>query len=236
MTRATFLIVAILIATGGLAMAQYAYPPSPYYMNESRASTVGESHARGIADITTAAGQANLNNSEAAINYEQARSMELDNRMKQTTTYFDMRKANQQSRAELHPRMSESERRALAEKVGPQRPNAYQLDPLTGKIDWPLLLTDARYNDNRATLEEMFSSRAETSGFIGNANVAKINHACDDINKAISAHADAWRKANMPDYSAADFVDAQNFMKGLKYEARFAGSQPPPQAVAQQAG
>ena len=54
----------------------------------------------GMANVVRSAGYANVMNSIAAQNYEQAYSADLDNRFKYTNTYFEMRRVNQAAQAE----------------------------------------------------------------------------------------------------------------------------------------
>ena len=64
------------------------------------ASTAQQAADYGMASMMRAQGYQNLQNSEAAKNYEQAKTLEIDNRKKWTETYFEMRKINRQARAE----------------------------------------------------------------------------------------------------------------------------------------
>ncbi len=62
--------------------------------------TAAGSYLNGMANVVRSAGYANVMNSIAAQNYEQAYSADLDNRLKYTNTYFEMRRVNQAARAE----------------------------------------------------------------------------------------------------------------------------------------
>ena len=85
------MVVALLVCTG-LAVAQdYYYGGYPVV---NRASTAGESYARGMADVTRSAGMYNLATSEAAINLTEAQSNYIKNRDQWTNTYCQMREAN----------------------------------------------------------------------------------------------------------------------------------------------
>ena len=64
------------------------------------ASTAQQAADYGMASMMRAQGYQNLQNSEAAKNYQSAQSQLIDNRKKWTETYFDMRKTNRQARAE----------------------------------------------------------------------------------------------------------------------------------------
>ena len=83
-------ILAVVLLTASAAHAQW--------YADNRASTVGESHARGVSDIIRARSHAAINYSEAAIGATEARSRQLDNRLKSTQTFFEMRRINREER------------------------------------------------------------------------------------------------------------------------------------------
>lgn len=64
------------------------------------ASTAGQAADYGMASMMRAQGYQNLQNSEAAKNFQSAQSQQIDNRKKWTETYFDMRKTNRKARAD----------------------------------------------------------------------------------------------------------------------------------------
>ncbi len=182
----------------------------PYYDN--RAATPAESYARGASDLVRSAGQTNLNNSEAAINYEQARSAELDNRMKQTDTYFQMRQANDAYRAaERGPADTPSAAYRRSAAAIPDRMAPSQLDPVTGEINWPMILQEDQYADYRNQIEAMFAHRAETQGHVGPDEYQKLGRVCDALASAL--------KDNIRDYRPNDYVAAKNFVESLSFEA-----------------
>ena len=101
MTRAMpFLAIAIIFAWVPIARAEAVVGNdfTPYAVfGGGHASTAAEGYANGMS--THSIGRLyNLQTSQAAINAEQARSMNLDNRLKGTQTYFEMRKVNTASR------------------------------------------------------------------------------------------------------------------------------------------
>ena len=52
----------------------------------------GQAAAYGLSDVIRSEGYRNLQNSEAAKNWEDAKTLEIQNRMRWTETYFEMRK------------------------------------------------------------------------------------------------------------------------------------------------
>jgi hypothetical protein len=209
--RVTMIVAAALIlASSVLAMAQGYYGAFPYY----RASTAGESHARGFADVVRSAGETNLRNSEAAINYQEARSRHLDNRLKGTQTYFEMRRINKSYRDEQRkPRRSTEQLFRIAQGDKPARLTPAELDPVTGTIQWPIVLEDQRYQKYAEELQRQFAERAQTSGVIGFEAYEKIQQT---INEALAA-----LKSNVGRYKPNDYLAAKRLLESLAYEARF---------------
>jgi len=183
-----------------------------YYDN--KAATAGESYMRGFSDVIRSQGEANLRNSEAAINYEEARSREYDNRLKGTQTYFEMRRMNTQYREqERGPRITQQQADHLAASRAPSRINANQVDPLTGEIAWPMVLTDEPYTKYREKLQDLFAQRAQRGGSIGLSSYNEIQTVCKQLEQALVA--------NINKYQPSQYVDGKRFIEQLAYEARF---------------
>ncbi len=145
-------------------------------------STAGGDIARGQAEFIRAAGEFNLNNSKTAINLQTAKSMEMDNRLRWTETFFEMRRVNRTNRAlEAGPRPSMDQVVTYARMQAPRRLASTQLDPVTGEIVWPPLLTDRAFADNREFLEEKFKERAQLGGSIDIAQIEEVETAVDDF-------------------------------------------------------
>jgi hypothetical protein len=175
--------------------------------------TVEGSWAHGYADVVRAAGEAELNNSIAAGNYADARSKEIDNRLKATQTYFQMRDINKQwTEANKTPALTQEEAYRWAKALSPKRATSSQVDPVTGKILWPIILTSAAYNQPRNLLDSLFVSRA-TQGALNGDQFAQVQQAHDAILATMTA--------NAKKYSDMDIIAAKNLIDSLVYEARF---------------
>ncbi|MDZ4817699.1 MAG: hypothetical protein SGJ20_01865 [Planctomycetota bacterium] len=178
------------------------------------ASTAGESYANGMANVIQSQGQANLMNSAAAINVEQARSQNLDNHLKYTNTYFEMRRVNREARAaEAAPQLSSDQLYKIANDNAPKRPTPSQLDPLTGQIAWPMGLRDEQYNPEISKLDQLFEVRAAQRGNIGMSTYNQIQSTCKGLVKLVVA--------NIDQYQPSEYIQAKNFVQGLAYEASF---------------
>lgn len=198
------LLAALLTLCGAVARAQVVY---------NQAATAGESYARGISDVVQSAGQANLLNSQAANNYADARSKELDNRLKYTNTYFQNRQMNEKYRAQLDGKpMSSEDAVRIASAAAPKRLSSAQLDPITGQIKWPMGLRDPRYTTTLVELDKMYNERA-AQGYIDAPTFSKITQTCNDLKTALDKNVDSM-DSNM-------FLEARKFIESLSYEARF---------------
>jgi hypothetical protein len=204
-----------------------------------RAATAGESYARGLSDVIRSSGVANLRNSEATKTYAEARSIELDNRVKATQTYFEMRRMHRSYRdAERGPRRHtnedvpvlqehyESLRQLIdlnrqwhserTQRLGPPPLSPAQFDPHTGVVSWPTVLQDARFTKSRARVDALFAQRSQYDSGLGSTN-------CDEILKAIRQMKNVLRQM-IGELEPDTYIAAKRFLGSVAYEARFARS------------
>ena len=174
------------------------------------ASTAEEGMARGMADFTRSAGMANLMNSEAAINYQDAQKKYLENRVYGTDAYFDMRKMNREAReAERGPRPTQDDLIRYAKARAPSKLSVSDFDPFSGQISWPPLLRDDTFAADRQALENLFGQRA-SAGQLSASQRAEVRQAAQDMQQTL--------KSNINLYSPQDYVQAKQFIESLSYE------------------
>jgi len=218
-----WILVVVSALTPLWAAAQARYAPDPFFNGGGgwgggwggwySPATAAESYQRGFADVVRSAGQANLMNSMAAQNLEQARSMDFDNRVKWTESYYQMRQANRAYRASKRsPRLSEEEIARIARAGLPKRLTSSELDPLTGQITWPVVLRDEQYTPERKELDKLFDQRAVTSSI--------SPEVYEGIQKSTTELLAALKK-NINQYKANDWLSAKKFVDSLAYEIRF---------------
>jgi len=189
-----------------------AVAEAQYYV-DNKAATAGESYARGISDMVRSAGQANLANSQAAENWEAARSAYFDNRIQATQTYFEMRAMNRAYRAaERGPRPTSEELYRLAKEAAPPRLGPSELDPVYGRLRWPLALTDPIFDQQRAELDQLFSARAV--GQVTARTNAEITTACQAMMGTLKNH--------IKDFTSTDYMQARSFLTSLMAEPQYA--------------
>ena len=178
------------------------------------ASTAQQGADEGIAQVVRAQGYANLKNSEAAKNWEEAKTLEIQNRMRWTETYFEMRKTNHNARAaEAGPPVTQEQAIRMAKMAAPPRLGSTQLDPVTGHIDYPRALTSSIYEPYRTQLDKLFSERAASGG-------STQYEEYQQIQKVISQFIEALRQ-QVKSTPAGDYGAARTFLDSLANELRF---------------
>lgn len=200
--------LALIFAMAGPAQAWWG---GGWGMNWS--STAQEGADRGLAAVVQAQGYANLQNSEAAKNWEDAKTLEMQNRLRWTETYFEMRQVNRDKRAnEAGPQATQEQAIRLARMAAPPRLPSTQLDPVTGHIEYPLILTSDLYTSYRDRLDSLFSKRAASGGSIRYDDFKAIETTISQFIDTLKQH--------VSEYAAGDYGRARNFLDSLRNEAR----------------
>lgn len=216
-------LLALATSAVGLAVAnaqtEAVYPPGGYpgggyygaYPTYHHASTAAEGRLRGMGDVVRSMGQANLDNSAAAINYSQARRNEIENRQILTDTYFEMRKANKAYRAaERGPRASMEDLVRYAQAGKPKQLSPSQVDIVTGAINWPVLLRSEAFAEDRSALEAVFARRASNS-VIGSKDYLEVKQTTDEMLASLNEQ--------IREVPAYEFMIAKRFLESLAYGA-----------------
>lgn len=150
-----------------------------------RSSTAAGDAMQGMASAISAQGEANLNNSLAARNLEEAYSRALDNRQKHIETFRwredSARQIQQQQmaehRAEMEPWLAKQRLQPLT---------SAQFDPTSGVVEWPKLCLDPRYDKYRNRLNELFQKRSQY-GALSMDEFTEVENLIKDWRGAITA-------------------------------------------------
>jgi len=208
MKKAMLCAVVFVAVSGTWAMAQYY---GGAYVN-NKASTVGESYARGMGDVMRSQGMANLANSEAAINMTEAARRDMENRDQWTDTYFQMRQKNREYRdAERRPRGTREDWIRIAQAGKPNRLSPSELDSVTGDIQWPKLLSTPTFATYRDQLEGLFAKRAAHGG-------ADWNDTADIA--ALTKEMEAELKKLVSTVPPQEYMASKRFIESLAFENR----------------
>lgn len=181
------------------------------------ASTAFQGYSRGIADVISAIGQSSLAQSEANVNNQTAASMAIDNRLKWTNTYFEMRRVNSDARAaENGPRATTEDWIRMSKMMAPKRLSSVALDPISGHIQWPPALTLEEFSSYRQPIEAFYSDRARTGTVANYPNLLRLESVTDSLTEELKKH--------IREIPTSDYLIARNFIESLGYEARFASN------------
>jgi hypothetical protein len=200
-----FAVCASLTALCGVANAQS-------FWGDYRASTPGQAAAMGMADVTRAAGQYNLDSARALTEVEVARDLYLDNRMKATQTFFEMRKMNREYRkAERGAPLTYEQMYRLAQVTRPRELDSSQLDPVTGGIAWPAYLQAEKFADLRGQIEKLFGERAHNGVLAGESYVEAMRLTEELLDKL---------REDIRIISPSTFMQNRRFIESLQRMAR----------------
>jgi len=202
----------LLLLLGSPAVAQWGGGMG--YNRGGYASTAAQGAAYGMSEMMRAQGAQNLENSEAAKNWQDAKTQEIQNRMRWTETYFEMRKSNKEARdAEAGPPVTQEQAIRMAKMTVPPRLVSTQLDPVTGHIEYPIVLQDSIFTPYRAELDKLFAHRASSGGSLQYEQF-------QEIQRTVSKFIDVL-KDNVGKYAAGDYGKARSFLNSLAHESRF---------------
>ena len=150
--------------------------------------------------------------SQAAVNYEQARSKYIDNKQKWTQNYMKMKEERQafDARQREQSKHSPDTLAAAARSDLPATLGADALDPVTGRITWPDILKGPDFAGPRARLDELFELRAKTGS--GAMNVDKIHAAAMEMTSRL--------RNRIEEIPAKHYIAGRKFIDSLDYTAQ----------------
>jgi hypothetical protein len=174
-------------------------------------STVYGDAARGNALMIEAQGNAALRTSQARINTQTALAMGIENRLRWTETFFEMRRVNRVARAlEAGPMVTMEQAVRFAAAARPRRLSMIELDPVTGDIAWPALLSDTGYRDEVMAVQKCFHEKAEAMGSASYESSERL--------EAIFQQLTSKLKENVQRYPPGKYGTARSFLDRLRQE------------------
>ncbi len=178
-------------------------------------STFAEGYLRGAGQLARGLGAANLDNSLAAMNYQEAYRRSLENSLRYAETYYARRDLwfDYQEATRREPLSMEGYRR-IAEAEGADRLTAEQIDPETGKIRWPALLEADVLEPYRVTVEEALANRSVNEVGLGSRTYERVRRSVEAMRSILDRN-----KKSLPSHL---YVNATQFLDSVQFESRFA--------------
>jgi hypothetical protein len=196
---------------GGLGYGYTGYGGYSGYGYHS--STAAEGFNRGRAAVIQAAGEYNLNTSQAAINYQQAYRASLENSVTYAETYFAKRRINDSYHdAKQGPPPSQETLAQRARQGVPERLDGNQFEPAFGTLFWPAVFNDSEFSADRRELDRLMADRDAQAG-VGSEHFRLVADR--------TAAMEAELRDKIGELTPTEYVQAKKFLKSLAYEARF---------------
>lgn len=169
--------------------------------------TVYGSAATGLGNLIRAQGAYNQMTAQAMIALEQAKDLQITNRLKAAQAVYQLRRLNEEEHA-----IQERKRAAAYGEPPPvkiRRLTPSQLDPVTGAITWPAVLQTPDFAVERAALDHDFAIRASDPGRVTNT---EVEHLVDRMHTTLDQQHDIL--------STSDFFAARHFLEAVAGESR----------------
>ena len=165
--------------------------------------------------MTRAVGEANLDNSLANMNNQEAIRRALENSLKYAETYYARRDLwfDYQEEHRRKPLTMEGYRK-LAEAAGASRLTAEQFDAATGKVRWPDMLQAKTLEPYRVRIDNALANRSSTDVGYGSKTHEEVRLMTESMQEVLDRN-----RKKLPSHL---YVNAVKFLESVTFEARFA--------------
>ena len=204
MKRLPCLVLTVIVLSTVVGQGQY------WNYGGGHASTAAEGYANGLGNVVRSQGIYNQLTAQAAISAEQARQLQLDNKLKATQTFFEMRRMNREYTA---AERGDNRTNKYTSPPPRRRLSVSQLDPVTGQITWMPVLMDQAFAPYRDELQSLFTLRAQHQG--GDVTFTQVRRVTDAMNAEL--------KKQINYLQPQDYINARRFIDTLADESRLAG-------------
>jgi hypothetical protein len=179
---------------------------------EMSPATPAGSILEGLAQVVRAQGDYNLATSAAAVNWTTATRQSIQNEKDYVEAYFAIRAYNRQIREAEYARESQLTQNWLRfhPSMKPTRLTSSELDPVSGNINWPLLLLKDDLTSQRQAVQQAFSERHR----MGVMNYNNYRAVQQITNRWFVELLDA-----IQELSPTEYIQAKKFIEALIYEA-----------------
>lgn len=209
------LLPALLLTIGMTAVPQTLSADHPSGLRRPNmvyhhASTAAEGYLRGLADLTSAEGEAATNRAYAAYVAELARAQAIDNRQAAVTGYWNLRELNRQQRFGT----SKARSVTLPVKTLPQRPTPEQFDADFLVVHWPAALRSEEFATERAAFERALAWRTRYNYGPGSDAHATAKWASERMLATL--------RGQINKLPPMEYIACRRFVESLGWETRFA--------------
>jgi hypothetical protein len=167
--------------------------------------------ANAAAASLSAQGQYNYNAAAADVQEENARSAALENSSRGLREWYARKQLNADYLA-AKSRISQGMLNRLAEIKRPDRLTLGQYSRQAGKLNWPAVLMDPIFEEERIALDEAFAQRQAFDAGTDSHFFRAVNQLCKQLHEKMVNSIDQM--------STTDSVRARKFLRSLEFEAK----------------
>lgn len=200
---------------------QYPYMPpmAPYH----HMSTVYGDALMGLAAVIGADGNYELLKSQARILDQIEYNMALQNKVNTTkyyierkellSQYHDLVRLQKRTRLVESKQMLKVKERELAEKYRLER---FELDPKSGTVFWPALVSGPRFATQRTEIDRLVKLIVQY-GYTSNQRLRhELTEACNEFRKDLQLELENHANKDLPSVYR-EYVEMDRFLKGVRY-------------------
>ncbi|MFV1966878.1 MAG: hypothetical protein ACC628_15745 [Pirellulaceae bacterium] len=215
----TLVAAATLSATVAFAQSDRydRRPTGPIYSPSwamDHASTYEEGVLRGSADVWRALGEFHYNNSLAAINYQEATRLSLENHKQFVKDYFEKKEINRAARfGDQSSRPTQADLARHAKDRLPERLATYEYHRSLGELSWPAVFQGSEFAEERTAVDRAIADRTVENSGTGSANYVELMNLTGQLKTKLRGVVDRM--------SSAESIAARKFLERVAYEARF---------------
>lgn len=163
------------------------------------------------ASLEKASKEATQRMRSARTDLERLRALAVAQQRRMSTMALESQRLTQQIPAfGPSPAVTMAQAERIAAMGVPRRLSSAELDPKTGEITWPALLTEARYADLTSVIADAFVERAVQGGGFDEAKRQAVEHRIDDVIERL--------RNNVTAYSSGRYGTARTFLDSLRKE------------------
>jgi hypothetical protein len=204
-------VAAVLVLPMPRAVAQSASVVAVTDFPYVEPGTPFSAAAHGWADMIGARGIYHALTGQAAVSFAEAQRQFIENHRAYVENYFAERQLNREMRAKERGRRATAEDLVRYARSGaPERLSPSELDLVSGRVAWPVLLRDDSFATYRDELDKLFGRRAMI-GRLSTADFLRIDALTRQMTGALQRQV-----AHLP---PQEYVHAKRFVQSLGYEA-----------------
>jgi cytochrome P450 len=179
---------------------------------DTAGSTPPGSYLQGLAEVVRAQGDYNLSTSAAAVNLTTAARQAIQNNKDYVEAYFAIRAFNRQARdaENVRDRQITQEWLRFHPSVKPKRLTSSELDPVSGSINWPILLQSDELAKRRQAIQQAFTERHHF-GVMDYNNYRMVQQITNDLIDELLN--------KIQEIAPSEYMQAKRFIEALIYEA-----------------